>query len=65
MDVVDGKILRIRPMHYDWKYRPGELGQWEMHARGMTFKPTTKSLIPPFSLAYKNGSSRRPASGSR
>jgi molybdopterin guanine dinucleotide-containing S/N-oxide reductase-like protein len=53
VDVRDGKILRIRPMHYDWKYPAEDLGQWEMHARGKTFRPTTKSLIPPFSLAYK------------
>ncbi len=53
VDVLEGEILRIRPMHYDRKYGAEELGQWEMHARGKTFKPTTKSLIPPFSLAYK------------
>jgi molybdopterin guanine dinucleotide-containing S/N-oxide reductase-like protein len=53
VDVAGGKILRIRPMHYDWKYRPDELGQWEMHARGKTFRPSTKSLIPPLSLVYK------------
>jgi len=22
VDVKDGKIIRIRPMHYDWKYDP-------------------------------------------
>ncbi len=53
VDVADGKILRIRPMHYDWKYRADELGQWTITARGKSFSPTTKSLIPPFSLAYK------------
>ena len=53
VDVVEGRIVRIRPMHYDWKYRAGELGQWKMTARGKTFAPTTKSLLPPFSLAYK------------
>jgi molybdopterin guanine dinucleotide-containing S/N-oxide reductase-like protein len=53
VDVSEGRIVRIRPMHYDWKYRSDELGQWEMKARGKTFAPTTKSLIPPLSLAYK------------
>jgi molybdopterin guanine dinucleotide-containing S/N-oxide reductase-like protein len=53
VDVEDGRILRIRPMHYDWKYERGELGQWTMKARGKTFSPSMKTLIPPFSLAYK------------
>jgi len=22
IDVKDGKIVRIRPLHFDWKYRP-------------------------------------------
>ena len=53
VDVEDGRILRIRPMHYDWKYRADELGHWMMKARGKTFSPSMKTLIPPFSLAYK------------
>ncbi len=28
VDVKDGKIIRIRPFHYDWKYKPEELGPW-------------------------------------
>jgi molybdopterin guanine dinucleotide-containing S/N-oxide reductase-like protein len=53
VDVKDGKIIRIRPMHYDWKYRPEEFNAWVMEARGKTFKPSMKTLIPPYSLAYK------------
>jgi molybdopterin guanine dinucleotide-containing S/N-oxide reductase-like protein len=53
VDVKDGKIIRIRPMHYDWKYRPEEFNAWTMKARGKTFEPSMKTLIPPFSLAYK------------
>lgn len=52
VDVSDGKIIRIRPLHYDWEYK--DLKPWKMHARGKTFSPTMKSLIPPFSLGYKN-----------
>ncbi len=48
----DGKIIRIRPLHYDWKYP--ELKPWKMEARGKTFSPSMESLIPPFSLGYKN-----------
>jgi molybdopterin guanine dinucleotide-containing S/N-oxide reductase-like protein len=53
VDVEDGRILRIRPMHYDWKYSAAEIGHWTMKARGKTFSPSMKTLIPPFSLAYK------------
>ncbi len=48
----DGKIVRIRPLHYDWKY-PG-IEPWKIEARGKTFSPSMESLIPPFSLGYKN-----------
>lgn len=47
-----GKIIRIRPLHYDWEYK--DLKPWEMHAREKTLTPAMKSLIPPFSLGYKN-----------
>jgi len=53
IDVKNGKIIRIRPLHYDWKYKPEEFNPWTMEARGHVFKPSMKSLIAPFSLAYK------------
>ena len=34
VDTKDGKIVRIRPLHYDWKYKPEEFGPWRMEARG-------------------------------
>jgi molybdopterin guanine dinucleotide-containing S/N-oxide reductase-like protein len=52
VEVNDGKIIRIRPLHYDWEYK--DLKPWKMNARGKTLQPTMKSLIPPFSLGYKN-----------
>jgi anaerobic selenocysteine-containing dehydrogenase len=54
IDVNNGKIVRIRPLHYDWKYDPKQFNPWKMEVRGKTFEPTMKSLIPPYSLAYKN-----------
>jgi len=48
----NGKIVRIRPLHYDWKYP--DLKPWKMEARGSTFSPCMESLIPPFTLGYKN-----------
>jgi hypothetical protein len=53
IDVKDGKILRIRPLHYDWKYSPDELHPWKMEARGKSIETPLKSLLPPHSIAYK------------
>jgi hypothetical protein len=47
VDVKAGKIVRIRPLHYDWKYRPEEFNPWKIEARSQTFEPTMKTLIPP------------------
>jgi molybdopterin guanine dinucleotide-containing S/N-oxide reductase-like protein len=52
IEIRDGKIVRIRPLHYDWKYK--NLKPWKIEARGKTFQPQMKSLIPPYSLGYKN-----------
>jgi molybdopterin guanine dinucleotide-containing S/N-oxide reductase-like protein len=53
VDVRDGKIVRVRPLHYDWKYRPEEFNPWQMEARGQIFRPSMKTLVPPISLSYK------------
>ena len=53
VDVKDGKIIRIRPARYYDQYTKEEIKPWVMHARGKTFEPSDKSLIPPFSIAYK------------
>ncbi len=53
VDVKDGKIIRIRPARYYDQYTKEEVRPWVMHARGKTFEPSDKSLIPPLSLAYK------------
>ena len=53
IDVKDGRIIRIRPLRYDWKFKPEEFNPWKVEARGKVFQPTMKSLIPPHSLAYK------------
>jgi trimethylamine-N-oxide reductase (cytochrome c) len=54
VDVKDGKVLRIRPLRYDWKYKPEEIPSWSWEARGKVFKPLMKELNPPFRLVYKN-----------
>jgi anaerobic selenocysteine-containing dehydrogenase len=53
VDVKDGKVLRIRPLHYYDQYTEEEVKPWVMHARGKTFEPGDKTLPPPLSLSYK------------
>jgi anaerobic selenocysteine-containing dehydrogenase len=48
-----GKIVRIRPLHYNSRYKPEEFNPWKIEARGQVFEPEMKALIPPFYLAYK------------
>ena len=51
VDVKDGKVVRIRPFHFNWKYNREP---WSIKARGQVFTSSSKTLIPPFTLAYKN-----------
>jgi molybdopterin guanine dinucleotide-containing S/N-oxide reductase-like protein len=53
IDVKDGRILRIRPLHYDWKYTREEIAPWQVKRNGHAFEPLLKSLPPPYALAYK------------
>ena len=29
VDIKDGKIIRIRPLHFDWKYKPETFNPWK------------------------------------
>ena len=53
VDVKNGKILRIRPLHYDWKYDKKSFNPWKMEAHGKVLEPLMKTLPPTFGLAYK------------
>jgi molybdopterin guanine dinucleotide-containing S/N-oxide reductase-like protein len=53
VDYRDGKIIRIRPLHYDWKYDRKSLNPWKFSVRGKVLEPSFKSNPCPFSLAYK------------
>ncbi|MFC1845973.1 molybdopterin-dependent oxidoreductase [Chloroflexota bacterium] len=53
IDVKDGKILRIRPFRYDWKYKPEEFNPWKIEARDKVFEPPMKSMIVPYAFGYK------------
>lgn len=53
-DVKDGRLVRIRPVHYDELYTKDELNYWVLEGRcGVTLEPGMKSLTPPFPLVYK------------
>ena len=53
VDVRNGKIIRIRPLHYDSQYDKKDFNLWKFEARGQVFEPGMKTLLPPFGLAYK------------
>jgi molybdopterin guanine dinucleotide-containing S/N-oxide reductase-like protein len=53
VDVNNGRIVRIRPLHYDEKYRPAEFQPWQLKARGKIFQPLMKEPLSPFALSYK------------
>lgn len=53
VDVLDGRVVRIRPLHYSDDYTPEELNEWRYEVRGHTFRPGMKTLLPPLALGYK------------
>ena len=55
VDVKDGKAVRIRPLHYDWKYDSKKFNAWKIKRNGKTLEPLMKALPGTFSLAYKKG----------
>ena len=53
VDVKNGKVVRVRPLHYDWKYERKNFKLWKIQRNGKTLEPLMKSVPAPFSLAYK------------
>jgi len=53
VDSSDGKLIRIRPFHYDEGRDISELNPWKITARGRTFAPPNRTLISSFFLSYK------------
>ena len=53
VDYKDGRVIRIRPLHFDEKYDPQQFNLWKIEAGGKVFEPVLKSHPSPFSLAYK------------
>jgi molybdopterin guanine dinucleotide-containing S/N-oxide reductase-like protein len=52
-DVKDGKIVRIRPVHYDVYQKWEDLNPYKIQARGKVFEPLKKSIPCPLALGYK------------
>jgi molybdopterin guanine dinucleotide-containing S/N-oxide reductase-like protein len=53
VDVKNGKVVRIRPLHFDWKWDLKDINPWKISARGKVLNACLKSQPSPFSLAYK------------
>ena len=53
VDVKDGRIVRIRPLHYDWKYERDQVRLWKMSRNGKTLDPGWQEFPSPYCLAYK------------
>ncbi len=53
VDVESGRVVRIRPLHFDARYPAEELNLWEVDIRGHVFRASDKSLVSPLSLTYK------------
>jgi anaerobic selenocysteine-containing dehydrogenase len=53
VDVKGGKIVRIRPFRYDWKYDTEHFRPWKIDARGKTFHAPVKTAVGPFGIGYK------------
>ena len=48
VDVKDGKIIRVRPLHYDWKYDRKDLNPWKFERNGKTLEPELEITARPF-----------------
>jgi len=53
VDVIDNRIARVRPIHFEECYTPEELNAWSFKKDGKVFEAGTKTFPSPLSLAYK------------
>jgi trimethylamine-N-oxide reductase (cytochrome c) len=53
VDVKDGRIARIRPLHLDDKYTEDELNPWKIEVRGHTLTSGLTTTLPPMAIGYK------------
>ena len=45
VDIKDGRIVRVRPFHYDWKYKREEKNNWALEKNGKKLEQSWKSLL--------------------
>jgi trimethylamine-N-oxide reductase (cytochrome c) len=50
---MDGKITRIRPLDYEWKYDKKDFNAWKIDGRGKTFEPPMHAVLGPIMTSYK------------
>ncbi|NLO27067.1 MAG: molybdopterin-dependent oxidoreductase [Actinobacteria bacterium] len=53
VDVKNGRITRIRPLDYEWKYDKQDFNVWKMEARGNSFGPPMHAVLGPIMTSYK------------
>jgi molybdopterin guanine dinucleotide-containing S/N-oxide reductase-like protein len=53
IDVKDGRIIRIRPHHYDEKYTKEEIRPWKIEKDEKIIEPSMKAAIASYMIAYK------------
>jgi molybdopterin guanine dinucleotide-containing S/N-oxide reductase-like protein len=53
VEAKNGKVVRIRPLHYDEQYTAEEIGQWKVEARGKVFQSLLKTIPNPPGITYK------------
>ena len=47
VDVKDGKIVRVRPMHFDWKYKRTTFNSWKFERNGQVLESNFKGMPSP------------------
>ena len=47
------KIVRIRPMHWDWKYTKEEVDPWKIEARGQVLEQPMKAYVTYLRSSFK------------
>ena len=53
VDVKDGKMLRMRPFQYNWKYDEKNFNIYTIERNGVKYQPKLVSHVGPYSLGYK------------
>ena len=53
VDINNQKIVRIRPLHFDWRYDRNNFNPWRFKRGDKSLESNFKSLPSPWSLSYK------------